>query len=798
MSKKIRNRFSVTPTALAVCVLAAGQAPAAQPDGGSGGLAEIVVTARKAAESIQTTPVAVTALNAEMLVQQQVVDVADLQHVAPDVTIGGAGAGPSTVVYLAIRGEAQNSPNSAADNAVGIYVDGVYIARPIIGNLGLIDENQVEILRGPQGTLFGRNTTGGALSISTNKPGKDFDGYVKLGYGNYSDKLGEIMLNAPLTDELAARVALRFSNHNAYFSNLVTGDGQNQLNHEYDARASLRWTPSSVPLTVDLAFDYTQEQDTGMAAALVGFNAGGQPLGPGPTLGQLVAFSGNPNPNNYLAYINDNFRHSFSGPTSTDASQNTLFDSNHATGINMNTDLEVGASHFKTITAYRQSNTSDAGDLDAVPVQLGSFHSQYTQHQFSEEPQISGTLGRFDVIGGAYYFEEGGTELQASNTFGFLEPLFPPQFNIIGVNENLADFSARSYATFAQTNYHITDTVRATVGYRYTWDTRDLNRHGRDDIEATGPLGASTCAVGTSAGSTTGPCDDPHEAHFSYPAYTAGVDWRVSDQLFLYAKTGRASMAGGFNTRPVPNTVSDSFQPEENKDVEVGAKSDLFDRHLRINLALFHAWQYNVQRIVNAIVNNATTQYVSNAGNSRTYGAELEITAVPYAGLELTASGAYLHAAYVKGSFREVQDVGGIQETVDRSGEPVPQAPKYTLSFAATQTFPVAIGSVAVHADYSYRAPVVYTWETPAANRPDIVAWNIQNALGVIPGYGIVNARAALTLNHPHIEVAVWGRNLGNKEYYVQQFDSYAGLGTAEDYQGDPRTYGVTFTYHFK
>jgi iron complex outermembrane recepter protein len=788
---------------LSVVVLASGyDIPVAWGDliapAPSAGLEEILVTARKASESIQSTPVAVTALNAEMLVQQQVVDVADLQHAAPDLTIGGAGAGPSTVVYLAIRGEAQNSANSASDNAVGIYVDGVYLARPIIGNLGLIDENQVEVLRGPQGTLFGRNTTGGALNISTNKPSQDFDGYLTAGYGNYGSKLGEVMLNVPLTDELAGRAAFRFTNHNAYYPNDVIGIGQNQLKREYDGRASLRWTPSFIPLTVDLAFDFTQEQDTGTVAGLVGFNSTGQPLGPGPTLGQLVALSGNPNPNNYLTYIDDNYRHSFIGPKSTDPSQNTPFDSNHETGVNMKTDLEIGSTHLKTITAYRQSNTSNAGDLDATPVQIGSFHGQYLQHQFSEEMHLAGTAGKFDIIGGGYFFREAGSELQVSNTFGFLEPLLPPVFNIEGVNDDLADFISKSVAAFAQSNYHFTDTIRATVGYRYTWDTRDLDRHGRDDLEGTGPLGMSTCGVGPSIGTTTGPCNDPHEATFSYPAYTVGLDWQVNEQTFLYVKTGRASMAGGFNTRPVPSTVSNSFRPEENKDVEVGSKSDLFDRHLRINLALFHAWQYDVQRIVNAIVDNSTTQYVSNAGNSRTYGAELEITAIPFTGLEVTATGAYLHAEYVKGSFTEQQDVGGAIESVDRSGEPVPQAPKYTLSLGATKTVPLSFGKLTLHADYAYRAPVVYTWETPAANRPDIAAWNIANQLGVIPGYGIVNARLALALAEPRVEVALWGRNLANKEYFVQQFDSYAGLGTAEDYQGDPRTFGVTFTYRFK
>jgi iron complex outermembrane recepter protein len=800
MDTETKNRLSLASIGLTVCICATAPAWGDQAAPvATGGLEEIVVTARRAAETLQTTPVAVTALSEQMLIQRQVVDVADLQYVAPDVTIGGAGTGPTSLVYLAIRGEAQNSPNSASDNAVGIYVDGVYIGRPIIGNLGLIDENQVEVLRGPQGTLFGRNTTGGALTLTTNKPTQDFDGYVKLGYGNYSEKLGEIMLNTPLTSELAARIAFRYNDHDAYYPNPDTGYGQNQLNHEYDGRASLRWTPSSIPLTVDAAFDYTDERDTGQATALMGFNSTAQPFGPGtPTLGQLVALTGNPNPNNYLAWLNNNYRNSYAGPMTTQAAQNVPFDSNHATGVNINTDLGIGGgdTHLKTITAYRQSYTANAEDLDGTPVQIGSFISQYDQHQFSEEMQLTGKVDKFDWIGGAYYFQEGGTELSDSNTFGFLAPIFGPA--VAAVNENFADFDARSYAAFAQTNYHITDTVRATVGYRYTWDTRDLDRHGRADI-----LGANSCAVGFTSTlpppyNAEGPCDDPHSAQFSYPAYTAGLDWQVSDQLFLYVKTSRASMAGGFNTRPVPGTVSNSFNPEENKDVEIGAKSDLLDRHLRVNLALFRAWQYDVQRIVNAIVDNATTQYVANSGNSTTYGAELEITAIPYEGLEISASGAYLHAAYVAGTFHEEQEVGGVLETVDRSGEPVPQAPKYTLSFGATQTVPVGFGKVAIHADYAYRAPVVYTWETPAANRPDIVAWNIQNQLGVIPGYGLVNARVALTLDHPNMDIAIWGRNLGNKQYYIQQFDSYDGLGTSENFQGDPRTYGVTATYRFK
>src|SRR5271169_2379990 len=201
MAMGIQHRFQLAPIAVAICICTTAPAwgePATAPDAASGGgLEEIVVTARKASEPLQTTPVAVTAFSGAALIRDQIVEVADLQQGTPDIAIGGGGTGPSSIVYLAIRGEAQNSPNSASDNAVGIYVDGVYLARPIVGNYGFLDVSQVEVLRGPQGTLFGRNTTGGALNIVTNQPTDTFGGYVQGGFGDYSSKLGEAVVNLP-------------------------------------------------------------------------------------------------------------------------------------------------------------------------------------------------------------------------------------------------------------------------------------------------------------------------------------------------------------------------------------------------------------------------------------------------------------------------------------------------------------------------------------------------------------------------------------------------------------------------
>jgi iron complex outermembrane recepter protein len=823
MASGRQHRSGLTPIFLTVCVCAttpvwadtaatgAADAAATPAADTGGGLEEIVVTARKASEPLQTTPVAVTALSHADLLQQQVVQVADLQKASPDVAVGGAGTGPSSLVYLAIRGEGQNSPNSATDAAVGIYIDGVYLARAIIGNQGLLDVNQAEVLRGPQGTLFGRNTIGGALNITTNQPTDEFEGYVKGGYGNYDSKLGEAVLNLPLiSGTLDSRLALRYDNHGAYYPNPLNSDySAAKVNDDWQARGSLKWTPSGVPLSVLWTYDYAMETDTGTPAALTAVNTASNVAGPVP-LGTLLALGGVPNLNAFLvnpnSQNNPNYKNVYFGvPTNEynpDPSINVPYNFNRDEGFAQNLDLDVGATHLKSITAYRWSDTGDGESLVALPINVYGFDSEYIEHQFSEEVQLSGKAGAFDWIGGVYYFQEGGSERSDSQAFGFLSPIFG--LPAMPVNRDYSTFEARSIAAFGQTNWHITDTLRFTVGYRYTWDQRAIDQMGRNDI-----LGTNVCAVGPTAGTPYAAypyeCSQNYSANFSYPAWTAGFDWEVMPDTFVYLKTDKASMAGGFNVRPVPTTINPAFKPESNMDVEFGVKADTLDHHLRTNLALFAGWQDDVQNIVNAVVNSAgeerITQYVTNAGNTRTYGAELEVTALPWTGMEIRASGAYLHAAYVAGTFHEEQLLpDGDPVTVDRSGEPVPQAPKYTFSIGGTQTVPVAFGKLTAHIDYAWRDKLVYTWDTPSPLQPAsvIAAYNYQNLLGTIPSYGLMSARMTLQLDHPDLEFALWGRNLLNTQYYVQQFDSYASLGTSENFQGDPRTYGGTVTYRFK
>ena len=825
-----RSWFALLMAASSLVIPAASWAAAAPADAEASEpatLEEVTVTARKTTESLQTTPVAVTAITAASLTQNQQIEVKELQGPVPNLSIGGAGTGPTSLLYMAIRGEGQNSPNSASDAAVGIYVDGVYFARPLVGNLGLLDVNRVEILRGPQGTLFGRNTTGGAVSITTNQPTGQFEGNAEVNYGKFNEVLGSLVLNLPITgDELSTRFGFRYHRHDAYYDSYVPGGTDPaRLKYDYAGRGTIRWAPSSIPLTMSLSADLVGESDTGTPSNLMGVSpdpagapAAYQGLTCIPGVSPFAAL-GCQNINNFVLgasgvrfgqYYGGKFTTNgvvgncitlicgYTGPTlpynAGGPFMDTAFNDNKAFGFALNTDADMGPVHLKSITAFRQSTTRNASDLDGSPVDIAAFFSAYRQHQISEELQLSGKIARFDVIGGLYGFHESGTERSDSNVLPIFGAAFYGAVVPYGVKEDYGDFSATSKAAFVQTNYHFTDTLRATVGYRYTKDDRDLVRHGRADI-----YGADTCLVAP----VTGPCNDPHSVSFTYPAWTAGLDWQVTDDVFLYAKSSKADMAGGFNTRYVPPPVSSSFKPESNQDYEVGIKSELFERHLRVNLAAFLAKQEQVQRIVNTVQNGQLTQYVTNAGDSHSYGPELEITALPWRGMEVTLSAAYLHASYIAGSFTEQQNVGTsaapVYVTVDRSGEPIPQAPKYTFGLGATQTVPVGLGDLAFHLDYSYRAALVYTWETPAPQLPAATQaiWNRANELGTIPAYGLLNGRIALTLADSALEVALQGRNLTDKHYYQQQFDSYTGLGTSINYLGDPRTYGISVRYKF-
>jgi iron complex outermembrane receptor protein len=393
--------------------------------------------------------------------------------------------------------------------------------------------------------------------------------------------------------------------------------------------------------------------------------------------------------------------------------------------------------------------------------------------------QLAGSFGdKFSYILGGYVGREKGYELSYSQTFGFL-PL--ARF----ITDNDADILNKTQGVFVQGYYKFTDKLRLTAGYRYTWDQRQAILHNQSVLGE-----PSTCTVTKDPGQTA--CSQTLNAQFSYPAYTVGVDYQATRNIFVYAKTSAAAKAGGWNTRfgGIP-----AFQPEKVKDVEIGAKADWFDRHLRTNIALFDSWTKGPQRNLSTVINFQPTQYIVNAGKLSIWGAEFEATVVPWTGMEVSGNLSLMDGRYKKGSFTETQIVNGVPVIVDRSGENLPQLPKSQFSLGATQHLPVSFGEVSLHADYSFigSLDIQPVTAAPNASAATKAAYALQNELGHIPSYGLLAARVGVTLKDGGLELYLFGRNLTAKKYISRVFpDLYTqGLGFAEAVVGNPRTFGI-------
>lgn len=759
------------------------------------GFGTIIVTARRTEEDLQKVPIAVSVVDTQGIRELQLETALDVQRIAPGMISRGAGTGPSAIVTYALRGNAQNSPNSVSDTPVGIYLDGVYLARPISSNAGFLDVESIQVLRGTQGTLFGRNTTGGAVSFTTVKPTGEFSGYARAEIGNYDHRLIEGAVTLPIAgDELAVRVAGRYTERDGFGEIVATGAPTGDIDSDISTRATVLIAPEAVPMKLTVAAEYLESSDNGTMNALKAFN----PRGPLATL-----FPGQFSPS--FVQNSENFYDTFAGYGGPLPQLNTPRNYNDVFGLTANLEIEIGDIDLISITAYRDSNSGNTLDLDGTPAGGITFDSQYQQNQFSQELQLQGENGRLKWVIGGFFFDESGTERSDSRAL-YGSPL-TGGLSLAPSGRNLTDFTSQSIAVFAQGNYNLTDELRLTAGLRYTWDERGIVGRGVDNIFSVPEpvlvggrvvtIQPSTCRVGPNSGTTPPtPCQQPLNANFSYPAWTLSLDYQINPDVLLYAKTGGASLSGGFNTRPTPPGF-ESFRPEDVRDIEAGFKGEFFDNSVQANVAVFHVWRKGAQNIANGFVQGGITQFAQNAGNVRTYGLEFEGRAKPWEGMEINGSLARLWSSYEEGSFTEP----GTNGIVDRSDEAVPQVPEWTVNIGAMQTFLTGFGEISLRADYIYTDSFNFGQETADLTNPalteaqrqaarDLVA--LANELATLPSYQLVNARLAFQFDEPGIEVAFWGRNIFGEQYNQNLFSSYRQLGFVAANPAPPATYGVT------
>ena len=611
-------------TTLLSCVLAvmlvvwpARSQAQADEEAGLPVLEEVIVTARKREENVQQVPISISAFSGERLEFLGVEDLADLDRVTPNLQFDGTAAvsGSSVASTVFIRGIGQTDFTLNSDPGVGIYLDGVYIARSVGGLLDLVDIEAVEVLRGPQGTLFGKNTIGGAINIRSKRPSSDQEGFVDLEFGNFNRRNLRAGLNAAISDTLLARISVAFLEQDGYQERILQPNEEDLGNIDRSvARARVIWTPAD-SFEADFSFDYSRGREESVPQSVLviepatgaPFLAAAAGVIPG-TIPQLrPGFEGRFTGADLLggAFITDDPRDSFyAGPSRSD------FD---IYGFSATLTFDIGRFTAKSITAYRDVDSNFARDSLSSPFQVADTFDDYEQDQFTQEFQLAGDLPIGNFVAGAYYLAEEGTNSNLVATS-------------IGDLGSGGSVDNESVAVFAQANFDLSERLSATVGARYTDETKRFS----PGFEGGSQLFRSN-ANGLALGLPPAVpliLDGEYKATSDKTDVTLALTYNFLDSFLVYGSYATGFKAGGFSQRigPGPGIPAPDFRPEEVAMYELGFKWEGLDRRLRLNAAVFTSDYDDVQ--ITPLF-EGIGPVTRNAGEAEIDGLELEWTFVP-------------------------------------------------------------------------------------------------------------------------------------------------------------------------
>lgn len=614
------------------------------------GVADIVVTAQRRSERMQDVPIAVSAISGGDLASSGARQVTDLTFVSPSVTIQ-AGLG---FVKPFVRGVGSTANGAGIESPVAIYVDNVYIADGPGGMFSFNNIDRIEVLKGPQGTLFGRNATGGLIHVITKDPSHTLGGEVSASYGNYNAMEGNLYLTGGLSDQLAAAVAVQYKHQaDGWGKNFTTGRDVYTLPHDFSTRGKLLWESGGTQIR--LSGDYT-DRDSTMST-----------LGAAP--GVLPTFA--------TAIV---LKPTYDVNLDTDVTSKYV-----GGGVSLRVNQDLGGVELVSTTAYRRSRFLYGVDFDSTPLRVLTIDPPVRQNdrQFSQELQLqSSGDGPLQWTLGAFYFNARSTYLQ---TLDFSGPLSA------GGNDFILTDGAqttKSFAAYAQATYKITDTTNLTGGFRYTWDERG--------IEGTRTLRLVT---GTNVPL---PFRNGETSKFRQPTWRVSIDQKLNSDVMIYASYNRGFKAGGYN---LSSPGDPAYLPETIDAYEIGAKSTLLDHHLRLNGALFYYNYTNMQ--VGRFLNGSIGIY--NGASARQKGFDLDAEAVISPNFSLTGGMAILDSKFTSFPNAVVVNIlpnGNPQQVInqDVSGNRTPNAPKFTSSLGAKFTFPTSNGEFGGTLDWSHNS----------------------------------------------------------------------------------------------
>lgn len=779
---------ALSAASLPVPALAADAAPVpAAVDDGDGGGGEIIITARRRNEKIQDVPVAANSYGGEQLAATRTYNLRDLQALSPSLVVTVTNPRNTSIN---IRGLGNNVSvyNDGLEPAVGVYMDQVYLARPGQAVFDLADIERIEVLRGPQGTLFGKNTSAGAVVVTTKSPTFDPEFGGDLTYGNYDFRqLHAYASGALIDDVLAARLYVSKTDRDGYVTNRYDGS-KTQDYHDFGLRGQLLFTPTE-NFKLRLIGDYGFQKSQTAAAVLTGVIR---------SYDNGVNFANNYN--DRATRLGLETVTAAPGARIVDVDGNPRYKMRQG-GVSAIADLALPGHSLTSVTSWRRWDWYPHNDGDSTRLDAGTdFHQSNNQQQFSQELRIASEGERkVDYIAGLYYLWQ-SIKAEALNAYGqdaaawFLAPSVDPVVGAAALNNYTIISHSKpvtnSYAAFGQTIWHLTPTIDLTTGLRYTYETKS----GWFDQEATGADLSGLTAAQQAAALTL---RARYGATNYYEARTkegrlsgqATLSWKVTPDALLYATYGRGNKFGGLNlaniTTTGPYAADPVIRPETINSYEAGLKTSWWANKLTVNLAGFWTDVSDYQTtIVDVDRNNIS--FFTNVGKVRTRGVEADVRAAPAPWLSLYGSGTYTDAQYVSYPNAPCPIETNGQTLCDLSGDRLPGVSKWAFSAGGEAKAGIgrALGQeteVYVGADYSYRSNY-YT--TASLSR-----------YSLIPGYSLLNARIGVRALDGSVDIQLWGRNLFDKDYY--QSLSAGNTGAITGTLGDPRTYGVTLRTRF-
>ncbi|MBV7265220.1 TonB-dependent receptor [Erythrobacter ani] len=615
------------------------------------GVSTIIVTAQRREESVQDVPIAITAFGQEELERRGIANALEVAQFVPNlVGLNNTGLGTANSYFL--RGIGNTESIATFDPPIGTYVDDIYLARQNANNLSLFDVNRVEVLRGPQGTLFGRNTTGGAISVVMNEPGDEFGGYAEIGYGSFDNKLARASLDLPLADSLAIKVSGYWHDDDGYAINNLTGERTNEndgwgvrLGIRGELSDSARWTGSYIHTFADagniLNFDCDPTNPANCDGRFVSTGLTEDSTFNSPVFGPLLAGAKNEfglGNETTMDFVSSNFEFELSPDWSVNIITG-LVDVNQQFAIDFadGRGLPSIGNPVPPVTGFTFGGFTIANDGD---------HTQFTQ-----EIKFNGSIadGLINLVGGVYYFfEDNRTDFGDIFSLNLGPgPFAPPDGFPLVLADRILDNTTEAWAAYLQGDLNITDRLTLTAGIRFTdeeksFDIRDNRpRLGGGLCQAAAQFGPSTCIDTANLVATNGVAI-PTEQSVDIFTPRFAINYDLTDDILLFASATRGFKSGGWNARGTSPSELLPFGPEIAWSYEAGFKSELFNNAVRLNVTAFLLDVDGLQTPSAFIRDDGSLAFLTrNFADYRNRGIEVELTTVPIDGLNLFASLGY-------------------------------------------------------------------------------------------------------------------------------------------------------------